>query len=51
MVDGHADGPRPALAGSAPALRENNRRELRGVLGSFATGITVLTAGRKLPKG
>ncbi|MFI0220331.1 flavin reductase family protein [Streptomyces lydicus] len=51
MVDGHADGPRPALADSAPALLENNRRELRGVLGSFATGITVVTAGRKLPKG
>ncbi|MFI1437153.1 flavin reductase family protein [Streptomyces lydicus] len=51
MVDGHADSPRPALADSSPALLENNRRELRGVLGSFATGITVLTAGGKLPKG
>ncbi|MFH9871718.1 flavin reductase family protein [Streptomyces lydicus] len=51
MVDGHADGPRPALADSAPALLQNNRRELRGVLGFFATGITVMTAGRKQPKG
>ncbi|MET9413628.1 flavin reductase family protein [Streptomyces klenkii] len=28
-----------------------NRRELRNVLGSFPTGITVMTAGRDLPCG
>ncbi|NML50986.1 flavin reductase family protein [Streptomyces sp. R302] len=28
-----------------------DKRELRGVLGRFATGVTVLTAGRDTPRG
>ncbi|MFH9862954.1 flavin reductase family protein [Streptomyces sp. NPDC017202] len=52
MDDGRADGPRPPAPDGAPAaLLDNHRRALRGVLGSFATGITVLTAGRELPRG
>ncbi|MFI6422845.1 flavin reductase family protein [Streptomyces sp. NPDC050842] len=52
MADGSPDGrPHSAGADQTPAPRAEDRRELRGVLGSFATGITVLTAGRELPRG
>ncbi|MFJ3338662.1 flavin reductase family protein [Streptomyces sp. NPDC086766] len=49
MTETRTDGlPAPDRA---PALLEHDRFALRGVLGSFATGITVLTAGRELPRG
>ncbi|MFD3659483.1 flavin reductase family protein [Streptomyces sp. NPDC058659] len=51
MADGPVDGPHPPADGHAPAPRAHGQRELRGVLGSFATGITVLTAGREMPRG
>jgi flavin reductase (DIM6/NTAB) family NADH-FMN oxidoreductase RutF len=34
-----------------PPLPDHVRGELRGVLGRFATGVTVLTAGRDTPRG
>ncbi|GAB2691486.1 flavin reductase family protein [Kitasatospora kifunensis] len=34
-----------------PSGAPHDRTELRGVLGRFATGVTVLTAGRDTPRG
>lgn len=41
----------PAPRGRAPEADVHDRRALRGVLGRFATGVTVLTAGRGVPRG
>ncbi|MEU3985178.1 flavin reductase family protein [Streptomyces sp. NPDC026672] len=36
---------------AAPPLGAAERERLRGALGRFATGVTVLTAGRETPRG
>ncbi|MFE4515786.1 flavin reductase family protein [Kitasatospora sp. NPDC056783] len=41
----------PPLPDEAPEADIRDRRALRGVLGRFATGVTVLTAGRDTPSG
>lgn len=41
----------PAPRGRAPEADVHDRRALRGVLGRFATGVTVLTAGGEVPCG
>nr|WP_179500126.1 flavin reductase family protein [Streptomyces sp. WZ.A104] len=41
----------PPLPAEAPEADIRDRRALRGVLGRFATGVTVLTAGRDAPRG
>jgi flavin reductase len=41
----------PPLPPEAPEADVHDRRALRGVLGRFATGVTVLTAGRDAPRG
>ncbi|MFJ6216192.1 flavin reductase family protein [Streptomyces sp. NPDC092296] len=41
----------PPLPVEAPEADVHDRRALRGVLGRFATGVTVLTAGRDTPCG
>nr|WP_324197128.1 flavin reductase family protein [Streptomyces sp. NRRL B-1677] len=43
--------PSPTPPEQAAASVAENRRELRRVLGSFPTGITVMTAGRDMPRG
>lgn len=45
-----AGGPSAARPGRHPRPTQD-RGELRGVLGRFATGVTVLTAGRTAPRG
>ncbi|MER5757136.1 flavin reductase family protein [Streptomyces sp. NPDC002088] len=42
--------PRPTRVG-APEGRDLDPGELRGIFGRFATGITVITAGRDEPRG
>ncbi|MFJ5228479.1 flavin reductase family protein [Kitasatospora sp. NPDC088391] len=41
----------PPLPAEAPEADLGDHRALRGVLGRFATGVTVLTAGRDTPCG
>jgi flavin reductase (DIM6/NTAB) family NADH-FMN oxidoreductase RutF len=41
--------PRPLVEKLSAIVHDRN--ELRGVLGKFATGITVVTAGRDVPRG
>jgi flavin reductase (DIM6/NTAB) family NADH-FMN oxidoreductase RutF len=40
---------RPGQNGTSAA--EHNHAEMRAVMGSFATGVTIVTAGRDLPHG
>jgi flavin reductase len=39
------------LAPSTPLASEVNHAEMRAVMGTFATGVTVVTSGRDLPHG
>ncbi|MFB8209370.1 MULTISPECIES: flavin reductase family protein [unclassified Streptomyces] len=48
LVDRLSVGPPPAADPTGPDLALG---ELRGVLGRFATGVTVLTTGRDTPQG
>jgi len=41
-----SDGQAPPGSGVAP-----DARQMRGIFGRFATGITVVTAGREIPRG
>ncbi|MEU6405225.1 flavin reductase family protein [Streptomyces sp. NPDC046985] len=63
MADSSGGGMRPPALDTAPGLDtapaldvspgllKDDCRALRRVLGSFATGVTVLTAGRETPRG